>query len=218
MSCRRILPTSIWKSLDASTAGADGILAAAGQVPFGSDRRLVIVKGMEQWRERAKNGEAERLAEGIARLSETVCLVLVAAAEDEEERRKTAVSANWTMPSKKSGALVACRGLKGDSLLAWVGERVKREGKRIEANAAEQLVATAGGEMLVLEQEISKLVCYVGERETITDAGCGDGGSVQPGRRDVYDGGRDYAAADRPRPAAAGGTAPLRSQAAGRCG
>ena len=58
------------ETLDASTAGADGILAAAGQVPFGSERRLVVVKGMEQWRERAKNAEAERLAEGIARLSD----------------------------------------------------------------------------------------------------------------------------------------------------
>ena len=63
---------------------------------------------------------------------------------------------------------MACRGLKGDSLLAWIGERVKREGKRIDANAAEQLISTAGGEMLTLEQEISKLVCYVGERDVVT--------------------------------------------------
>jgi DNA polymerase-3 subunit delta len=156
------------ESLDAGTAGADGILSASGQVPFGSDRRLVIVKGMEQWRERAKSGEAERLAEGIARLSESACLVLVAAAEDEEERRKTAITTKLDNAIKKAGALVACRGLKGGSLLAWVGERVKREGKRIDANAAEQLVSTAGGEMLILEQEITKLVCYVGERETVT--------------------------------------------------
>ena len=154
--------------LDANAAGADGILSSAGQVPFGSERRLVIVKGMEGWRERGKNGEAERLAEGLARLSDTACIVLVVAAEDDEEKRKTAVTTKLDNAVKKIGAQVAFRGLKGDSLAAWIGERVKREGKRIETSATEQLIAAAGTEMLALEQEIGKLVCYVGERDSVT--------------------------------------------------
>ena len=89
------------------------------------------------------------------------------AAEDEEERRKTAITTKLDNAVKKFGAMVACRGLKGESLLAWVAERVKREGKRMRggSGAADE---TAGGEMRTLEQEISKLVCYSGDRETIT--------------------------------------------------
>ncbi len=154
--------------LDANAAGADGILSSAGQVPFGSERRLVIVKGMEQWRERGKSGEAERLAEGLGRLSDAACVVLVVAAEDEEDKRKTAVTTKLDNAVKKLGATVAFRGLKGDSLAAWIADRVKQEGKRIESGAVEQLIATAGSEMLGLEQEISKLVCYVGERDSVT--------------------------------------------------
>ena len=53
------------ETLDAGTHTADDILASLAQAPFGSERRFVVVKGMELWRERGKNAEAERLAEGI---------------------------------------------------------------------------------------------------------------------------------------------------------
>ena len=156
------------EKLSAGDMTADGILAAVGQAPFGSERRLVIVQGMEQWRERGKQAEVERLSDGISRLTNSACLVLVAAAEDEEEKRKTAVTVKLDNAVKKTGAVVACRAIKGESLLAWVGERAQREGKRIAAEAAEQLVRAVGTEMRPLEQEIIKLVCYIGERQTIT--------------------------------------------------
>lgn len=156
------------EALDAENASADAILAAAGQVPFGSDRRLIVVKGMEQWRDRGKQAEAERLAAGLERLPDTACLVLVAAAEEEEGRRKTAVTVKLDNAVKKYGALVTCPALKGEGLTDWILARAKKEGKRIEPNAAEALVGAAGNEMLALEQEIIKLVCYVGERENIT--------------------------------------------------
>lgn len=157
--------------LEKMTAGdstADSILAAAGQVPFGSARRLIVVQGMEQWRERGRQSEAERLAEGIARLADSACLVLVAAAQEDEEKRKTGITVKLDNAVKKAGAIVACRAIKGESLLAWVTERVQTEGKRIAPAAAEQLVGAVGTEMRPLEQEIIKLVCYVGERQTIT--------------------------------------------------
>ncbi len=154
--------------LDAETTSATAIMAAAGQAPFGSERRLVIVKGMEQWRDRNKQSEAERLAEGIGRLPETTCLALIAGAQEEESKRKTAVTVKLDNAVKKAGAVVACRALKGEGLLDWIAERARREGKVIETTAAEALVEAVGGEMLPLEQEIGKLVCYVGERETIT--------------------------------------------------
>jgi len=157
-----------FETLDASGTTADGILSAAGQIPFGSDRRLVLVRGMEQWRERGKQGEVERLADGLNRLSPAACLVMIVAAEDDEARRKTAVTVKLDNAVKKIGALVACRGLRGDNLTEWVEKRVGLAGKRIAPDAAEQLVQTVGTEMLPLEQEIDKLVSYIGSRESIT--------------------------------------------------
>lgn len=156
------------EELDATAVGADAMLGAAGQIPFGSERRLVVVRGMEQWRDRNWQSEAERLAEGLARLGQNACLVLVAAAEDDEAKRKTAVTVKLDNAVKKVGAVVTCHALKGEALVGWLVERAKREGKRIETAAAEQLIETVGSEMLPLENEVIKLACYAGERESIT--------------------------------------------------
>ncbi len=154
--------------LDVSNAGAEAILASAGQVPFGSDYRVVVVRGMEQWRERGKSAEAERLAEGVERLGSATCLVLVASAEEEDDKRKTAVTTKLDNAVKKVGAIVAFRSLKGEGLSKWVVERVRKEGKQIEGEATNLLLESVGHELLSLEQEILKLVCWVDERPTIT--------------------------------------------------
>jgi DNA polymerase-3 subunit delta len=155
------------ESFDVGNATADVILASAGQVPFGSDYRLIVVKGLEQWRERGKEAEAERMAIGIARLPNTACLVMVAAAGEEEAKRKTAVTVKLDNAVKKAGAIVLCPALKGEALVRWVAGRVRAEGKKIEPDAIEMLIDSAGGEMLFLEQEILKLVCYAGERDIV---------------------------------------------------
>src|SRR5204863_1874705 len=98
-----------------------------------------LVKGMEQWRDRGKQAEAERLAEGLTRLGETACLVLVAAAEEEDARRKTAVTVKLDNAVKKAGALVACRALSGRGLTDWITARAQREGKRFEPEAVQAL-------------------------------------------------------------------------------
>jgi len=155
------------EQMNGSSATPDAILAAAGQAPFGSAKRLVVVKDLEQWRDRGRQADADRLAEGLARLPETCCLALVVAAEEEEGRRKTAVTTKLDNAVKKLGALVACKALTGEGLAEWIVGRVKREGKRIDTNAVALLSETVGNEMTALEQEIIKLVCYVGEREAI---------------------------------------------------
>jgi DNA polymerase-3 subunit delta len=156
------------EKLNADSANAGAILSAAGQAPFGSERRLVIVNGVELWRERGKQAEADRLAEGLAALSGAGCLALIVKAGEEEGRRKTMVSAKLDAAVKKFGMAVACPALKGDALARWVQARVRTEGKRIDPEAAETLVRTVGAEMRPLEMEISKLVSYIGDRDLIS--------------------------------------------------
>ena len=158
---------------DREVLNADGtdvaaIMAAAGQIPFGSERRLVIVNGLELWRERGKQVEADKLAEGLNKLPAGCCVVLVVKAGDDEGRRKTALTAKVDNIVKKIGAVVACHTLKGENLADWVTERAAREGKRIGPEAVSMLVQTVGAEMRPLEMEITKLVCFVGDRPAIT--------------------------------------------------
>ncbi len=161
------------ETIDGSSAGAETILAAVSQVPFGSDYRLVLVKGMDQWRDKSKSSEVERLAEGILKLGGSSVLVLLVSAEEEEAKRKTGISVKFDNAVKKVGAIVFFRSLKGASLTRWVLQRASQEGKQIELAAVELLIQSIGNDMLPLEQEIIKLVCYAGDRETITAADVG---------------------------------------------
>ncbi len=156
------------ETLDAGTHGAEVILSAAAQIPFGSDRRVVAVRGIEQWRDRGKQSEVERLAEGLARLPDSACLVLIAAAQEDEARRKTAVSPKLDSAVKRYGALVWCRALKGESLVRWIVARAAEAGKRFAPEGAELLAETVGHEMLPLGQEIAKLIEYVGSRSEVS--------------------------------------------------
>jgi DNA polymerase III subunit delta len=157
------------EALAADSVDAPSVLAAAGQAPFGSERRLVIVRGVEQWRDRGRQAEADRLAEGLASLPATACVVLIVKSGEDEGRRKTAVSAKLDAAAKKLGALVICPALKGEGLADWVIARARNEGKRIAPDAVQALIAAVGSEMRPLEMEIAKLVCYVGDRDAITE-------------------------------------------------
>lgn len=154
--------------MDTLTASADAILASAAQVPFGSDYRVVVARGMEQWRERGKSAEAERFAEGLSRMGGSTVLILIAAAEEEDDKRKVAVTVKLDNAVKKLGAVVKFGALKGESLAKWVAQRAREEGKQIEADAVNLLLESAGHELLALEQEILKLVCWADERPVIT--------------------------------------------------
>lgn len=157
-----------YEELDATRLGPAEVLSAACQMPFGSERRLVVVRGMEQWRDRGRSADCERLAAGLTGLPSAACLVLIALAEEEEARRKTAVNARLDAAVRDAGGLVVCRGLRGDALVEWVIDRFRSEGKQIGRDAAEQLIHLAGEEMRPIEQEIQKLVCYAGDDSRIT--------------------------------------------------
>ena len=101
--------------MDGAGSTADAILASAGQVAFGSDRRVTLVRGMEAWRDRNKQGECERLADGLAKVGQGSCIVLICAAEEEEGKRKTGITVKLDNAVKKHGAMVKFEGLKGDS-------------------------------------------------------------------------------------------------------
>ncbi len=57
---------------------------------------------------------------------------------------------------------------KEKSCQSWVRERVFQDGRQIEPQAIAALVKQIGTDQDVLEQEVFKLYCYLGDRTTIT--------------------------------------------------
>ena len=54
-----------------------------------------------------------------------------------------------------------------ESLLDFVGQRVRQAGKNLDLQAREMILARAGDELRGLEQELEKLLLFVGDRATI---------------------------------------------------
>ena len=50
----------------------------------------------------------------------------------------------------------------------WIGEYCTRRGVKIETDGARELVDALGGDMMMISNEIEKLILYVGEKQRIT--------------------------------------------------
>lgn len=158
-----------YEVLDAREVQAAAILSAAGMLPFASDRRVVVVKGAEVYRQRERASDAERLASGLAGLGDASCLVLVVAPEEGDSRaRKTALTPRLDAAVRSAGCLVQCKALSEEDLARWVGEVARAGGKRIEPQAASLLAHRCRGDRVFLTRELEKVVCYVGDRDRIT--------------------------------------------------
>lgn len=68
----------------------------------------------------------------------------------------------------ETGLELDCSELQGAQLTAWLIEQAKGDGKQLSRDGAALMVELAGGGLTLLDQELAKLVAYVGERERIT--------------------------------------------------
>jgi DNA polymerase-3 subunit delta len=155
--------------IDAGAVTVEYILAAASQVPMSSSHRLVVVQSAELYRRRERNAEAQRLAEGIASLGPFSCLVLrVGASEEEKGRSKTALTAQLDAAIRSEGALIRCRALANEELLAWLTAEAAVAGKELEADAGQRLMEAARNDRMALHNELEKVICFVGKAPRIT--------------------------------------------------
>jgi DNA polymerase-3 subunit delta len=120
------------------------------------DRRLVIVEDSDDFVSRFRDA-LESYAQQPARQG---TLVL-----DVKSWRK-----NTRLAKKiaESGLELDCSELQGAQLAAWLGEEAKRQGKQLGREAAALMVELAGSGLTLLDQELAKLIAYIGDRERIT--------------------------------------------------
>ncbi len=112
--------------------------------PMLADRRVVLVRNLEQWRKNA--GVWHVLDRYLDRPSPTTILILTLGAG---EKPRPAVVRN--------SVNVQVRPLTPDRLVKWVHWRAGRAGLELERTAAEHLVRSVGGDLAVLTMEIEKL-------------------------------------------------------------
>lgn len=146
-------PASRDFNVDVRAAGdldGESLHALVETPPMLAERRLVVLKNLEQWRKNAKVWhELERY---VASPSPTTVLVMIHAAGEKLNRTLAERSAH-----------VVVNRLAADRIPKWVGDRAKRVGLELAPDAVQHLVNALGDELSLLAMEIDKLAALAGD-------------------------------------------------------
>lgn len=185
---RRSLQLAEWKATlgDPTTAALnttelDGrrltlneLISVCDAMPFLAEKRLVIVHGLAA-RFQRKKGAAEnepdedpafleQLEEYVNGLPESTRLVLL---EDREIKKNNPI--HKIVTKSDQGHVHEFAPLHPGELSRWIDQHVKERGGRIERTAVIALAAFVGSDLRLLDQEIDKLLTYVGPERAITE-------------------------------------------------
>lgn len=130
------------------------LVSIAQTVPFFSERRLILIENSGCFKKQSE------LPELILDLPDTTYLVFVESEVDKRNRLYKAV--------QKNGTVVEMNGLSEYDLKLWVAQVLNKDQKKITEKNIMYMIQKTGADMKNLENELEKLVCYVGKEEIIS--------------------------------------------------
>lgn len=145
------------ETFDGESADVDMVVSACNTLPFASERRLVIVRGVEKMSKDA----TDRLVAYLADPAPTTILALVA--------KKIAKNTRLYKAVEKLGGLIAREAPKPSEYPRRVQEMFARKGKRVSLEGAELLVNSVGRDLRRLDVEVDKAVAFAGDRTELTE-------------------------------------------------
>jgi DNA polymerase-3 subunit delta len=147
------------RQFEGKTAALADVLDELSLLPFFGSRRLVVVSNADEF----VSAHRDALERFVQQPSRSGVLVLCVQSWPSNTRLFKFVN--------QSGLAIDCRSPAPHQLAPWCRRWASdRYGKRLAADAADLLVELASGGLGMLDQEINKLCCYVGECAEITAA------------------------------------------------
>jgi DNA polymerase-3 subunit delta len=129
----------------------ESLRALVDTPPMMADRRVVILRGVEQWRKSAQ--ARDELRRYLEHPSPTTLLILIQSGDDKPDadiaRHATTVSVDR---------------LPAERVERWIAHRARQIGLAIDAEAVTLLASAAGADLALLTQELDKLRAIVGDR------------------------------------------------------
>jgi DNA polymerase-3 subunit delta len=136
--------------LEGEAATPAGVADALAAMTLAIGRRVIIVEGVERWRE---DDVKKQLAAAVAQMPPDTTLALFA----REEARAKAPAALHDAVKRAGGQIVAQMTVKPWELAKWAREQAARLGLSLDAAAAKALVAQVGERQQRLLRELEKL-------------------------------------------------------------
>ncbi len=154
-------PSERQMNLEILYAGTDvtgrALVERAQTLPFLGQRRVLVVRQADKW----KNADLESMTHYAQSPAESSVVILASP----EERLKTQP---WNKLADKAYH-VECYPLFDNQVPSWVERRIADHGKRISREALPLLIEKVGQHLGDLDNEIIKLVNYVGQEMIITE-------------------------------------------------
>ena len=143
-------------NLDVVSGGdcdARSIASLASAFPLMSDRRVVMVRDFD------KLSNKDPLLSYLANPSPSTVLILVSTKPD----FRTA----FFKKIKEYATVVECKFLPEKDVPSWIAARIEQRGKTIDVEAGRQLQTYVGRSLREIENEIDKLLIFIGSKASI---------------------------------------------------
>jgi len=140
----------------ASETSADKIINVSRSFPMMAQRRVVVVKDIQQ----LKPNDLKHLADYVSRPSKSSCLILSL-----PERKKTG---KWFTMIFNNALSIDCRKLYDNEVPAWVEGYLQSKKLAIAKDAVQLLQAQVGNSLLDLVNELEKIQINIHPRLKIT--------------------------------------------------
>jgi len=135
------------------------IIGLASTFPFGSEKKLIIVKQAEKLKDKKEKKEIVSYFESPAEFTVLVFLHEGTITNPASEPYKTLANQGYLFEAKE---------LKGKSLIDWLISTVEKNGKTISYDNAQLLTDISGENRNTLESQLEKIFIYVGDKKEIT--------------------------------------------------
>lgn len=153
-------PKFALKTYDGQKLVIQEVMQELNSLPFFSEKRVVLIFNAEE----LNKADIAKLEEYFAHPNETLTLIISASAINR--------ATNFYKKMEKVGVLLDFaeekQWEKEKSSKEWIFVKVAKENKRISEAAAHLLQKQIGTDLSSLNQEIEKLICFIGDRNEIT--------------------------------------------------
>lgn len=130
------------------------IIDMAETMPFMAEKRLIVIENSGFFK-----NKCDELADYFEDPPDSTCFVFVEAEVDKRSRLYKRV--------KERGRIAELNAQDEKSLVRWIVGSLNRENKKITQSAAALFLTKTGADMENIQKELEKLICYVGERDSI---------------------------------------------------
>ncbi len=148
--------------LYAENQNFSSITGLASTFPFGSEKKLIIVKHAEKLKEKDQKADKKEIINYFQSPTEFSVIVFI------HEGTITNPTSEIFKTLANKGYLFEAKELKGNSLIDWLISTAKKEGKTISYENAQLLTDISGENRSTLESQLEKIIIYLGDNKEIT--------------------------------------------------